>query len=151
MLSGTRILRAFLIIGCGLSSSTLKERFLGSKFGCPLEGGRPSEGSMSNMLTTSGPLPVGVSSGGQDEEEEEQGDSQESFILDWLPAKKTHKESSSVHAPRYHLYPKCLEDWDDNGTRVAKTWSSAPSWPLDGSTELKADASSKSSLSFQSA
>lgn len=81
MLSGTRILRAFLIIGCGLRSSSLKVRFLGSKFGCPLEGGTPSEESMSNMPTTSGPLPVGVSNDGQDEEEEEQGDSHESFIL----------------------------------------------------------------------
>lgn len=82
MLSGTRILRAFLIIGCGLSSSSLKGRFLGSKPERPLEGGRLSEESMSNMLTASGPLSVGVSSGGQDdEEEEEQGDSQESFIL----------------------------------------------------------------------
>lgn len=34
------------------------------------------------MPTTSGPLPVGVSRGGQEDGEEEQGDSQESFILD---------------------------------------------------------------------
>lgn len=40
---------------------------------------------MSNMLTTSGRLPVGVSRAGHEDEEEEQGDSQESFMLDWVP------------------------------------------------------------------
>lgn len=93
MLSGTRILRAFLIIGCGLSSSSLKECLLGSKFCWPEELDRLSRGSMSNIPTTSGPLPVGVSSGGQEDEEEEQGDSQESFILVWLPERKRRKIS----------------------------------------------------------
>lgn len=37
--------------------------------------------SMSNTPAPSGPLPVGVSRGGQEDEVEEQGDSQESFIL----------------------------------------------------------------------
>lgn len=43
---------------------------------------------MSNMPTTSGPLSVGVSRAGQEEEEEEQGDSQESFMLVWVPEMK---------------------------------------------------------------
>lgn len=43
---------------------------------------------MSNMLTTSGRLPVGVSRAGQEDEEEEQGDSQESFMLVWVPEMK---------------------------------------------------------------
>lgn len=80
MLSGTRILRAFLIIGCGLSSSSLNECLLGSKFGW-LEELDISVESMSNTPAPSGPLPVGVSRGGQEDEDEEQGDSQESFIL----------------------------------------------------------------------
>lgn len=84
MLSGTRILRAFLIIGWGLSSSSLKECLLGSKLGWLLDIAM-SEGSMSNIPIPSGPLPVGVSRGGQEDEEEEEGDSQDSFILDWLP------------------------------------------------------------------
>lgn len=86
MLSGTRILRAFLIIGCGLSSSSLKECLLGSKF-CWLEtlDIAMSEGSMSNIPIASGPLPVGVSRGGQEDEDEDEGDSQDSFILVWLP------------------------------------------------------------------
>lgn len=92
MLSGTRILRAFLIIGCGLSSSSLKVCLMGSKFCWPEELDRLSEGSMSNIPTTSGPLPVGVSRGGQEDDEEEQGDSQESFILVWLPESKQGKK-----------------------------------------------------------
>lgn len=41
-----------------------------------------SEESMSNIPAASGPLPVGVSKDGQeDEDDEEDGDSQESFIL----------------------------------------------------------------------
>lgn len=80
--SGTRILRAFLIIGCGLSSSSLKDCLLGSKLCCPEELDKArSEESMSNIPITSGPLPVGVSRGGQEDEEEDEGDSQESFIL----------------------------------------------------------------------
>ncbi len=54
---------------------------MGSKFWGPDEFDKVSEGSMSNIPATSGPLPVGVSKGGQEDEEEEQGDSQESFIL----------------------------------------------------------------------
>lgn len=82
MLSGTRILRAFLIIGWGLSSSSLKECLRGSKF-CSSDvlDIAMSEESMSNIPITSGPFPVGVSRGGQEDEEEEEGDSQESFIL----------------------------------------------------------------------
>lgn len=82
MLSGTWIFRAFLIMGCGLSSSSLKVCLMGSKLVWSEGLGRGSGGSMSNMPTTSGPLPVGVSRGGQEDGEEEQGDSQESFILD---------------------------------------------------------------------
>lgn len=51
-----------------------------------------SEESMSNIPHTSGPLPVGVSSGGQEDEEDEEGDSHESAILDWLPTSKIRKE-----------------------------------------------------------
>ncbi|TNN81060.1 hypothetical protein EYF80_008716 [Liparis tanakae] len=40
-----------------------------------------SEESMSYMPFPSGPLSVGVNRGGQEDEEEEEGDSQESFIL----------------------------------------------------------------------
>lgn len=40
-----------------------------------------SEASMSNIPAPSGPLPVGVSRGGHEDEDEEQGDSQESFIV----------------------------------------------------------------------
>lgn len=54
---------------------------MGSKFCWPEELDMVSEGSMSNIPTASGPLPVGVRRGGQEDEEEEQGDSQESFIL----------------------------------------------------------------------
>ena len=43
---------------------------------------------MSNIPITSGPLPVGVSRGGQEDEEDEEGDSQESSILVWLPGIK---------------------------------------------------------------
>lgn len=42
-----------------------------------------------SMLKISGPPLVGVSRGGQEddgEQDEEDGDSHESFILDWLPA-----------------------------------------------------------------
>lgn len=86
MLSGTRTLRAFLIIGWGFSSSSLKECLLGSKF-CWLEllDRVMSEESMSNIPMASGPLSVGVSRGGHEDEEEEEGDSHESFTLVWLP------------------------------------------------------------------
>lgn len=82
MLSGTRILRAFLIIGCGFSSSSLNECLLGSKSCSPeVLDMAMSEESISNIPAASGPLPVGVSKGGQEEEDEEEGDLQESFIL----------------------------------------------------------------------
>lgn len=75
-------------MGCGLSSSSLKVCLMGSKFVWSEGLGSESGGSMSNMLTTSGRLPVGVSRAGQEDEEEEQGDSQESFMLVWVPEMK---------------------------------------------------------------
>lgn len=82
-------------MGCGLSSSSLKVCLMGSKFVWSEGLGRESGGSMSNMPTTSGRLPVGVSRGGQEDEEEEQGDSQESFILVWVPEMKQRKSFST--------------------------------------------------------
>lgn len=61
---------------------------------------------MSNIPTTSGPLPVGVSSGGQEDEEEEQGDSQESFILVWLPERQRQKSASSTCFSKNNVYPE---------------------------------------------
>lgn len=138
MLSGTRILRAFLIIGCGFSSSSLNECLLGSKF-CWLEALdiAMSEESMSKIPMPSGPLSVGVSRGGQEDEDEEEGDSQESFILVWLPGitKKNHVFDLYAFEWRTFIIMReaggCRFLWQDqNG--CSSLWQ----WPPDGSREL---------------
>ena len=88
--AGTSILRAFLIMGCGLSSSSLKRCLRGSKASWPGTLDRAtSAASGSKPPITSGPLDVGVMRGVQDEEEtEEPGEPQSSFMLDWLPPER---------------------------------------------------------------
>lgn len=120
MLSGTRILRAFLIIGWGLSSSSLKECLRGSKF-CSSDvlDIAMSEESMSNIPITSGPFPVGVSRGGQEDEEEEEGDSQESSILLWLPRIKKKINLSTLNTLTV-LVEDVLTLFDRSATKIKK-------------------------------